>query len=425
MAVSPSGAVGVAEDVNMAQTLFADVKLPAQAWGLAAWDAGGPIVTTAYDGADFGATAVCAFDLTGKLLWRQCFRGHPFPPRLIGDETAWVAHLGAQGAMVSELDSAGRIANIIGLESDPSEYMGDFVVLPDGLMVLWMPARRGRAFPAGRDARLARHDERGGTRWSTALPLREIIVPGAVTVTIKTGEERPAPPLRPRTLEVGYPDPLLVSGSRVAATLADGDSGIAVTFFVDTETGQLIGKTVPGPSHHKAIVGPGEFLIGFAGYGELSTARYDTTGAETTRWPTHAQMLVDTTGAISGPESENVLPSRSHFVRFDPEGAVQRGPALSAYYTTYPALDGNGTAVFWRDGALRAVDSDLNMRELVVTEQAEHAVTSRVLLLEDGHVVFALNDDLIVHREPGLGLLNDGVWPCADGGLRGNPVKFR
>jgi hypothetical protein len=48
----------------------------------------------------------------------------------------------------------------------------------------------------------------------------------------------------------------------------------------------------------------------------------------------------------------------------------------------------------------------------------------RVLLLEDGHVVFALDDELMIFRETGLGPLNEGIWPCADGGLRGNPVAF-
>ncbi|MDZ7884580.1 MAG: hypothetical protein U5N53_17580 [Mycobacterium sp.] len=96
----------------------------------------------------------------------------------------------------------------------------------------------------------------------------------------------------------------------------------------------------------------------------------------------------------------------------------------AAHHTTYPALDSDGTAVFWRDGALRAVDADLKLRELVETRHGDRAATSRVLLMENGHVVFALNNEFIVLREPGLGALNDGIWPCGDGGLRGNPVKF-
>ncbi|MFC7676720.1 hypothetical protein ACFQWH_26810 [Mycolicibacterium sp. GCM10028919] len=389
-------------------------------------------------------TAVCGFDLTGRMLWRQSFPGRPYPPRLTA-ENVWIPHHGSFGRfVVSAVNTAGKRVNTVMLERVPFEDLGAFVLLPDGFVALWLPAvpghvlprnqfghlarwlptERGRTTPRRRDARLVRYDEAGGTRWSISLPLRELFVPGAVVITVKTGKERPSPPLRPRTLEAGYPDPLLVSGSRVAATVADYSTGIAVTFFVDTETGQLIDETVPGPSHNKAIVGPEKFLIGFAGYGEVMTAQCDATGAVTRLWPTHAQMLVDNEGVISGPESENVLPSRSQFVRFGSDGGVQRGPPLSGYYTTYPALDSDGTAVFWRDGALRAVDADLRVRELHSTRHGQHAVPSRVLLLEDGHVVFALNDELLILREPGLRKLSDGIWPCGDGGLRGNPVKF-
>ncbi len=398
------------------------VKLPRQVRGVAAWDAGSPIVATAYDGEGFDATAVCALDLTGRLLWQQCFDGRPHQPRLSDVGTAWIAHRGAQGAMATELNSAGSIVRTIWLDSDPSEELGELVVLPDGIMVLWLPARRSHVIPRGSHARLARHDEDGGTRWSTPLTLKELSFPGVVEISRHTGGKiAPSPPWTPRTVEPSHWNPLLVSGSRVAATISCGSSGIAVTFFVETDTGQLIGTTVPGPTHQKAIVGSGEFLIGSQGYGAFSTAHYDANGAVTRQWPTHAQMLIDVTGVISGPESQNTsLPQ--WFVRFGADGAVRHGPALSGYHTTYPALDGDGTAVFWRDGALRAVDVDLRMRELLRSRHT--GSSSRVLLLEGGHAVFASNDELIIFREPGLRPLNDGIWPCGDGGLRGNPVKF-
>lgn len=400
-------------------------KLPGHVCGVAAWDAGSPIVvaTASYkDG--FPSTVVSAVDQEGRVLWQQRFDGLRGAPRLTGAGTAWVAHAGSRGATVSELNSTGEIVSTIVPECDPTEELGEFVVLPDGLLVLWLPTERGgRAVPRRRDARLARHNEDGGTRWSEVLPFRDLVVPGAVIVTVKTGEERPSPPLKPRTVEAGRWDPLLVSGSRAAATIACGDSGIAVTFFVETETGQLIGTTAPGPSGRKAIAGPGEFLLGSQGYGAFHTALYDATGAVTQQWHSHTQMLIDSHGVISGPESQNTsLPQ--YFVRFDPDGGLQDGPLLSAYYTAYPALDSHGTAVFWRDDALRAVDANLEMRELLDTKQGDRATTSRVLLLGDGHVVFALNDELIIFREPALGSLNDGIWPCGDGGIRNNPVKF-
>src|SRR5215467_3669259 len=100
-------------------------------------------------------------------------------------------------------------------------------------------------------------------------------------------EVRPAKPWAPRTIEAHHWEPLLVAGHRVAATFADGRSGIAVTFFLDTDTGQLVAASRPGPGHHKAISGPGEFLIGLQGYGAFSTGRYDDAGIVLQEWPTH------------------------------------------------------------------------------------------------------------------------------------------
>ena len=50
---------------------------------------------------------------------------------------------------------------------------------------------------------------------------------------------------------------------------------------------------------------------------------------------------------------------------------------------------------------------------------------SRVLLLDEAQVVFALHDELLIFRDTGLGRLDTGVWPCSDGNLRGNPVLHR
>ncbi|WP_131816134.1 hypothetical protein [Mycolicibacterium porcinum] len=403
------------------------VKLPGQVLHLATSDASSPILITTY--ARLRGNDVCAVDLAGKVLWQKRVDGHSLPARPSDTGTAWIAHGGVNGIAVSELDSAGDFLQTIGLECDPTEWLAAFVLLPDGIMALWLP--RSRVTPALLYARLARHDPYGRARWSSPLPLRTLSVPGMTVTVVKPGDARPAPPLASLALEAASRDPLLVSGSRVAATVADGRSGTAVTFFVDTDTGQLIGATEPRPSWQKAIVGPGEFLIGFHGDGEFTTEHYDATGAVLRKWPTHAQMLIDTEGMISGPEALYVLESESaraprpYFVRLDPGGnAVQQGPALSGYHTTYPALDCDGTAVFWRDGRLRALDADLEERELFAAGNDDQKVTRRVLLLEDGHVVFALNDELMIFRETGLGPLNEGIWPCADGGLRGNPVAF-
>lgn len=420
------------------------VLIPDQCCGLAAWDAGGPIVQTAFDTREWGVTLVRAVDLRRKVLWERRVRGRPYPPRLTGTGTLWVANRSPTGVVVmNELDRTGRRVDMIRLDSDRLEVLGAFVAVPDGIVALWLPAvpgrvlprsrreelarwlptKRGRSTPRRRHARLARHDRGGATRWSTSLPL--IDIPGGYVVRLghgTGGEIRREPPWTPNTL-MSRDDPLLISGSRVAATVACFNTGAAVTFFVSVETGQLLGQTAPGRSHSKAIAGPGEFLIGYLGHPDR-TAHYDAAGAVVREWQTHAQILVGADGVTAGAELKFIEPSQSHFVRLRSDGTVEQGPALSGSYTTYPALDRDGTSVFWRDGVLHAVDADLRMRELAEVRRRERALPSRALLLEDGHVVFTLDGEVIVHREPALGPLNEGVWPCGEGGLRGNPVLF-
>ncbi|WP_239153449.1 hypothetical protein [Virgisporangium aliadipatigenens] len=106
---------------------------------------------------------------------------------------------------------------------------------------------------------------------------------------------------------------------------------------------------------------------------------------------------------------------------FDSAGSLRAGPRLSGHDTTYPALDGDGNAVFWRDGKLLAVDTDLRVRELFGRDDRSVAM-SRVLLLDGGRLLFALGDELLVFRDTGLAALDTVPWPCGDGNIHGNPV---
>lgn len=420
----------------------ASLRLPGSVRSLAAWDAGSPILAAGFEGSDFADTMVCAVDVNAKVLWHRRLEGRSSALRLTGDRTAWIAHGGDQRAELSQLDATGDVVGRCTPEYDPSEKLGAFVMLPDGFIALWLPARRGafvsplapsrwgqlrrwfpsrsaRTAPPYRHARLARHDFDGRTMWSTRLPLRNIAFRGCVYLSRSTGGEvRQSPPWTPRFIEAGRPTALLVSGSRTAATVMCGDSGIAVTFFVDTDSGQVIGTTAPGPTGLQAIAGTGEFLIGSQGYGDFRTRRYDAAGVVTDEWPTHAHMLVDPRGMISGPESQNTSQPQN-YVRFGTNGNVHRGPVLSGYHTAYPALDDRGTAVFWRDGWLQAVTADQRMRRLLELN-AEWG--GKVLLLDDGHLVVDLAGELAIVHDRRLGALSEGMWPCADGGLTGNPV---
>lgn len=390
------------------------ITLPGQVHGLAAPGPSGPVYVTSY-GEDLSITYLTVLGPDGTAQARHEFRGQSGAPLVSERGTVWVRH-GLNGAVLSELDSGASVLRSVTPEHEPHEHLGAVVLLPDGFCVLWLPAARAHVIGPERYVRIARHDKDGRCRWSTPLPLGYVSFPRA-------GAE-PERPWLPRTLDVSPWNPLLVSADRVAATVADYSSGLAVTFFLEASTGKVLALTPPAPSHSKAIIGPGEFLLGEQGYGILRTVRYDASGTPRQEWPSHLLPVIDRHGGIRGPESENVLPSRSRFRGLEPDGALRDGPALDEYYMTYPALDRDGTTVFWRDGRLLAIDAGFALHELYAAPD-ERKVMSRVLLLERGTVVFALDNQLQVFEDTGLAPLDDGPWPCGDGNLRGNPVTHQ
>ncbi|MBB1154422.1 hypothetical protein H4281_14870 [Amycolatopsis sp. DR6-1] len=393
--------------------------MPGQIWGVAAPGPDGPLVATSYDGDELSRTVLTALDLSGAVVWQHRADGHPYPPLVSANDTVWIARRDARGCVLTELDLTGRVVRSVALEHEPHEHLGAFVLLANGFCGSWLPADPFRVVPPDHLPRVARHDEHGRTLWSATIPVGSL-------KPADTGppETRPNVPPEPRTLAAAHWQPLLISADRVAAGFADDGSGIGVTFFLDLADGTVLARTPPGPRCRCAIAAPGEFLIGEQGYGIFRTTRYDRAGTAVQQWPSHALLLIDRNGGIRGPESENIRRLRSRFRGLAEDGTLFGGPLLRDYYTTYPALDRNGTAVFWREGQLIAVDTDFYLRVLFASED-ERAVMSRVLLLADGQVVFSLGSDLLIFRDTGLGPLDDGPWPCDGGGLNGNPVRYQ
>ncbi|MFI6588499.1 hypothetical protein [Embleya sp. NPDC050493] len=82
------------------------------------------------------------------------------------------------------------------------------------------------------------------------------------------------------------------------------------------------------------------------------------------------------------------------------------GPTLTGYHTSYPAMDRERTTVFWRDGKLLAVDTDLAGHELFAMDDSR-AVIGRALLLSEGDVAVSRDNEVLVFRTP-LGPLTEG-----------------
>jgi hypothetical protein len=379
---------------------------------LAAPDPAGPIIVATFGGRY--ETVFTAIDLSGRTLWRRTLEGSAVGPRIGPHGAIW----GTSKSGLTAISPDGAAVDSVAPPHDEHERVRAFVLVPGGFCVIWR-----RADKYGTTARLARHSLAGDAVWSTELPFNELSYPGVVEMSVESGwEPRPMKPWRPRTVNAAS-QAVLVAGDRVLASLIDDHSGIGACFLVDLVTGDLIATLPPAPYQNKAVVGPGRFLVGCQGYGAFSSALIDRDGQTVQGWPSHTLALVDRDGSIRGPEFENSLPSRSRFRVLRPDGTLSDGPPLADYYTTYPALDAHGSAVFWRDGTLHVIDADLKARALSARTDGSGKAMSRVLLLADGLVVFALGDELLFFRDTGLGPLDSGPWPCGDGNLQGNPCQ--
>ncbi|MFF1414605.1 hypothetical protein ACFVX6_33375 [Streptomyces sp. NPDC058289] len=330
---------------------------------------------------------------------------------------------GVRAEAAQRLDDAGATARP---ECRPEEEIGAFVLLNDGFVISWVSAsglvrgQRSRTTSAP-EPRVARYTREGACLWSTPIVLGAVSFPGVVDMGVRNGWElRPRTPWVPEEIGVDHREPLLVSADRIAATFTDTRGGIGRTFFLDLNSGETISATSPAPTGRKAIAGPGQFLIGSQGYGAFTTGHFGRDGTESARWASHGAMLVDKNGSASGPELENRLPSRSRFRRLAADNTLVDGPALTGYYTSDPAMDCEGTTVFWRDGKLLAVGTDLAAHELFAMDDSR-SVIGRALLLNAGNVVVSLDNEVLVFRTP-LGPLAEGPWPCGEGNLRGNPL---
>ncbi|MFD8967811.1 hypothetical protein ACFV0C_22915 [Streptomyces sp. NPDC059568] len=407
-------------------TLSSRVTMPGQVWSVAAPDPSGPLYVTSY-GASPLETVVTVVDLSGSVAWQRTFAGTGRPrSRLSADGMLWVAHPDQAGRVLEGVLPDGSTGRTVVPECGPDEEVDAFVLLDDGFCVAWAGASRLLRSSRTQQAplpqpRVARYTREGTCLWSTPIVLGAVSHPGVVGMSVETGwEVRPLRPWVPKEVGVDYWEPLLVSGDRVAAGFTDTRGGIGRTFFLDLDSGEIVSATSPAPTGRKAIAGPGEFLIGSQGYGAFTTGRYGRDGGETARWASHGAMLVNGQGTICGPELENRLPSTSRFRRLAQGNTLVDGPSLTGYYTSCPAMDREGTTVFWRDGKLLAVDADLASHELFAMDDSRN-IMGRTLLLGDGRVVVSLGSEVLSFRSA-LGPLAEGPWPCGDANLLGNPV---
>lgn len=384
---------------------------------LAAADGSGPLyVPSRHDSAAW----LSAVDHDGRVRWSNQV-GLPAggQPQVATDGTIWLSDRKA----LRQFHPDGSVGRRVEPRCADDEQLGKSLVLPDGFLFAWFT----RPY---RGARVERTDQDGARRWSTPLPETTLGYDGITQVRRETGwRPEPVPPWSPRDFMPERWAALLVSGELLLATYLEVFSGLGISYCLDLATGAVRWATPPRPTGDRAIAGPGVFLIGEQGYGAFAMRLHDAAGNVTATWPSHGRPLVSHRGRIRVIELDNDASRPQRVRRLHRDGTMSDGPVLTGYDTAGPALSRTGTAVFWRDGALRAAGPELAVRTLY--SNPGWTDVERVLLLDDGLVAF------FGHREgdfstcrlmllrTDLGPLDDGAWPCGEGNVRANPVMFR
>jgi hypothetical protein len=364
-----------------------------------------------------------SLDLAGRLRGQSDLAwpvrhswGSPYRQmRVGGDGSAWVS----EGDRITRIGPEGRVLASVEVAAEPGEQLGGFLLLPDGFAASFFRPPPEEDL----DARIARLDQAGKAAWSTTLPAGPVAYPGVVEMSVESGwQPRPKKAWQPEDWQPGYREPLLLSGDRLLASYFELRSGIGCSYCLDVRDGRFLWATELRPQNVLAIAGPGEFFVGSQGYGAFDTYLYGADGNVRRHWPSHGDVVITGQGEVRVVEMENCLPSRMHFSVFLPDGTVRKGPHLGGYYTTYPVVNREGVVAFWRNGKLRTVDASLQKRMLWQDMGlAEKAVMTRMLLADDGTLVFGLEDELFL-VPTNLGPMADSPWPCGGGNAQGNPV---
>jgi hypothetical protein len=380
---------------------------------LACADAAGPVYVVSGTTSE---SVLRAVDLDGRPRWSRSVGVPRGQLRLAPDGGVWLAG----DTALLETTASGAPGRQVDFSRAPDEWIGTFVVLPDGFIVAWWtnPHRR---------VRVERTDESGARRWSAELPDVHLSYEGVVEMSAANDwRAEPMPPWRPRFLAPERRAGLLVSADRILATYTDRSSGIGMGFCLDLATGDLVWVTPPHPTGERAIAGPGAFLVGSQGYGAFSTRLYDRDGATSAEWPSHGGLLVDSRGEILVVELDNNVSAARRVRRLHRDGSMTDGPYLPGYYTVGPVLSGDGRAAFWRDGRLQILDADLSVHTVC---EGEGQGAGRMLLLAGGRLFFALTTDWargngnLVVADTDLASRDTGVWPCGESDLHANPVR--
>ena len=175
---------------------------------------------------------------------------------------------------------------------------------------------------------------------------------------------------------------LVVSGDAVLAIYTDmPGTGLSIGYVVSLADGTLRFVTRRGPAHPAAADGSGAFLVGYQGFGECETVRYDAVGGDLSRWPSCGRYVIDN-GDIRVIETRHARPL-TRLVRLLPDGQVIKGDLVETDGTPPPCVCHDGRLFFALGGRLMAVQDLLIDSRIELCPRSSSDGVSHTLVLFD------------------------------------------
>ncbi|MEM7344762.1 MAG: hypothetical protein AAF485_10995, partial [Chloroflexota bacterium] len=328
---------------------------------------------------------VC-INFKGEIVWNVNLTSIPGQLRLASNGTVWI---GATNKL-HQYGSDGNRLKTINVPCRESEHLENFLLTADGFLCSFQDS-------SVREPRVVKLTVDGKLLWSATIFPNQVAFDGVQEMGVHTEWKRqPMKPWDPVIWVADLSEPLLLTNNYILASFGEHPhSGIGRSYCLDYISGDILWVTESRPAGTKAITNDEHFLIGAQGYGAFDTYLYDKEGTILNHWPSHGDYLLTEDGEIRLVEMENSLPSKMHFSILHTNGRVQKGPHLSGYHTTYPVIDKDCTAAFWRDGKLILIDKHLKKRILYSDNSLpERPLLTRMLLTKQGMLAFVVNKEL-------------------------------
>ncbi|WP_422107858.1 hypothetical protein [Winogradskyella sp.] len=350
----------------------------------------------------------------GKILWHSALKiGYHSELRISKDGHCFIGFSNE----IHKIDKNGTSETFITIAIDSDQEIGSFAILDDAFII----CIHGKKRP---NSKVLKVDLKGQIIWETPIPVNGISYEGVMEMRADNNwKAERKKDWSPENWLCLYNNEIIISDDSILVSYFEMPrSGIGKSYILDSKTGKIKWDSKPAPFESISCIGKGMFLLGHQGYGAFDTELISSEGELIDKWKSVGKTVVSKHKEIGLIEMDNSSASELYHSKLMGNGEVIRGSKIEGYYIIDPVLDHYGNMIFWRNNELTVIDSKSKKHNLLRKAFEKEPTTSRrILLFDEGQLIFSLNKELYI-LDTTLGFLDSGSWPCKFGNNERNPV---